>query len=235
MKKRIGLLTAGGDCPGLNAAIRGVAYSSYNLFDAEFIGINDGFAGLIDGNYSYMPPSDFGGILTLGGTILGTKRTPYRNMRVIEENHIDKVEAMKKNYKAMGLDCLVTLGGNGTHKTANMLAEEGLNVIGLPKTIDNDIWGTDVTFGFHSAVDIATDVVDRIHTTANSHGRVMVIELMGNKAGWLTLYSGLGGGADVILLPEIPYDIDSVIESIKKRETHKRSFAQRSRAQAQGA
>ncbi len=225
MKRRIGLLTAGGDCPGLNAAIRGVAYASYNLFDAEFIGINDGFTGLIEGSYTFMPPSDFGGILTLGGTILGTSRTPYRNMRVIEDDKVDKVAAMKRNYAAMGLDCLVTLGGNGTHKTANLLAEEGLNVIGLPKTIDNDIWATDVTFGFHTAVDIATDVVDRIHTTANSHGRVMVIELMGNKAGWLTLYAGLGGGADIILLPEIPYDLDSVIKSIERRATHKRNFA----------
>jgi len=225
MKRRIGLLTAGGDCPGLNAAIRGVAYASYNMFDAEFIGINDGFTGLIEGSYTFMPPSDFGGILTLGGTILGTSRTPYRNMRVIEDDNVDKVAAMKRNYAAMGLDCLITLGGNGTHKTANLLAEEGLNVIGLPKTIDNDIWGTDVTFGFHTAVDIATDVVDRIHTTANSHGRVMVIELMGNKAGWLTLYAGLGGGADIILLPEIPYDLDSVIKSIEKRSTHKRNFA----------
>ena len=225
MKRRIGLLTAGGDCPGLNAAIRGVAYASYNLFDAEFIGINDGFSGLIEGNYTYMPPSDFGGILTLGGTILGTSRTPYRNMRVIEEDNVDKVAAMKRNYAAMGLDCLVTLGGNGTHKTANLLAEEGLNIIGLPKTIDNDIFGTDITFGFHSAVDIATDVVDRIHTTANSHGRVMVIEMMGNKAGWLTLYAGLGGGADVILLPEMPYDIDNVVEAIGRRSTHKRNFA----------
>lgn len=225
MNRRIGLLTAGGDCPGLNAAIRGVAYASYNLFNAEFIGINDGFSGLIEGNYSFMPPSDFGGILTLGGTILGTSRTPYREMRIIEDDNIDKVAAMKKNYHAMGLDCLVTLGGNGTHKTANLLSQEGLNIIGLPKTIDNDIYGTDVTFGFHSAVDIATDVVDRIHTTANSHGRVMVIELMGNKAGWLTLYAGLGGGADVILLPEIPYDINKVIESVEKRAEHKRKFA----------
>ncbi|MBE6754673.1 MAG: ATP-dependent 6-phosphofructokinase, partial [Ruminococcaceae bacterium] len=160
-----------------------------------------------------------------GGTILGTSRTPYRNMRVIEADNVDKVAAMKRNYAAMGLDCLVTLGGNGTHKTANLLAEEGLNIIGLPKTIDNDIFGTDVTFGFHSAVDIATDVVDRIHTTANSHGRVMVIELMGNKAGWLTLYAGLGGGADIILLPEIPYDVDKVMEAIERRTTHKRNFA----------
>lgn len=224
-KRRVGILTSGGDCPGLNAAIRGVAYASFHLMDVEFIGINDGYKGLIDGTYQVMKPDDFTGLLTLGGTILGTSRQPYRNMRVIEQDNIDKVAAMKKHYKEMKLDCLVTLGGNGTHKTANLLSEEGLNVIGLPKTIDNDIYGTDVTFGFHSAVDIATDVVDRIHTTANSHGRVMVIEVMGNKAGWLTLYAGIGGGADVILLPEIPYDIDKVIETVEKRTNKKRKFS----------
>ena len=192
MKRRIGILTSGGDCPGLNACIRGVARASYELFDAEIVGIADGYRGLIEGDYTVMKPEDFHGILTLGGTILGTSRRPYRYMRVIEDDNVDKVENMKKNYKKMGLDCLVTLGGNGTHKTANLLSEEGLNVIGLPKTIDNDIWATDVTFGFHTAVDIGTDVVDRIHTTANSHGRVMVIEIMGNKAGWLSLYCGLG-------------------------------------------
>ena len=194
MKRRVGILTSGGDCPGLNAAIRGVVHSAYNLFDVEFVGIADGYKGLIEGNYKEMRREDFDGILTLGGTILGTSRQPYRNMRKIEEDNVDKVAAMKQNYRKMKLDCLVTLGGNGTHKTANLLSEEGLNVIGLPKTIDNDIWGTDVTFGFHTAVDIATEVVDRIHTTANSHGRVMVIELMGNKAGWLTLYAGVAGG-----------------------------------------
>ncbi len=225
MKRRIGILTSGGDCPGLNAAIRGVARASYNLFDAEIIGIADGYKGLIEGDYKLMKPGDFKGILTLGGTILGTSRRPYRNMRVIEEDNIDKVENMKKNYKKMGLDCLVTLGGNGTHKTANLLSEEGLNVIGLPKTIDNDIWATDVTFGFHTAVDIGTDVVDRIHTTANSHGRIMVIEIMGNKAGWLTLYCGVAGGADVILLPEMPYDPETVVDSIEYRaKTQKRNF-----------
>ncbi|MBQ7064537.1 MAG: 6-phosphofructokinase [Firmicutes bacterium] len=217
MKRKIGILTSGGDCPGLNAAIRGVAKASYELFDAEFIGIADGYRGLIEGDYRTMKRREFSGILTLGGTILGTSRRPYRNMRVIEDDNVDKVAAMKANYKKMGLDCLVTLGGNGTHKTANLLSEEGLNVIGLPKTIDNDIYGTDVTFGFHTAVDIATGVVDRIHTTANSHGRIMVIELMGNKAGWLTLYAGIAGGADIVLLPEIPYNMDSVIASIEHR------------------
>lgn len=225
MKRRIGLLTSGGDCPGLNACIRGVARASYSLFDAEIVGIHDGYAGLIEGECQEMKQSDFSGILTLGGTILGTRRTPFRNMRVIGDDKIDKVKAMKANYKKMKLDCLVTLGGNGTHKTANLLSEEGLNIIGLPKTIDNDIWGTDVTFGFHTAVDIATEVIDRIHTTAASHGRCMVIELMGNKAGWLTLYSGIAGGADIILLPEIPYDIKIVADAVQHRAESGKDFS----------
>ena len=172
-----------------------------------------------------MKPEDFSGILTLGGTILGTRRTPFRNMRVVSEDGVDKVKAMKANYKKMKLDCLVTLGGNGTHKTANLLAEEGMNVIGLPKTIDNDIYGTDVTFGFHTAVDIATEVIDRIHTTAGSHSRVMCIEIMGNKAGWLTLYSGIAGGADIILLPEQPYDIDRVCAAVERRARKGSNFS----------
>ena len=225
MKRRIGILTSGGDCPGLNACIRGVARASYSMFDAEIVGIQDGYAGLIAGDYKEMKQSDFSGILTLGGTILGTRRTPFRNMRVVSEDGVDKVKAMKANYKKMKLDCLVTLGGNGTHKTANLLAEEGMNVIGLPKTIDNDIWGTDVTFGFHTAVDIATEVIDRIHTTAASHGRCMVIELMGNKAGWLTLYSGIAGGADIILLPEIPYDINVVADAVRRRAENGKAFS----------
>lgn len=225
LKRRIGILTSGGDCPGLNAAIRGVARASYSLFDTEIIGIQDGYSGLIEGDYRPMRREEFSGILTLGGTILGTKRTPYRNMRVIGDDNVDKVKAMKENYKKMKLDCLVCLGGNGTHKTANLLAEEGLNVIGLPKTIDNDIWLTDVTFGFHTAVDIATDVIDRIHTTAASHGRCMVIEIMGNKAGWLTLYSGIAGGADIILIPELPYNIENVCAAIQKRSEQGKTFS----------
>lgn len=225
MKRRIGILTSGGDCPGLNAAIRGVARAAYEMFDAEIVGIVDGYRGFIQGEYREMTREDFSGILTLGGTILGTSRQPYKYMRVIGEDNVDKVAEMKANYKKMKLDCLVTLGGNGTHKTANLLSEEGLNVIGLPKTIDNDIWGTEVTFGFHSAVDIATDVIDRIHTTATSHGRVMVIEIMGNKAGWLTLYSGVAGGADVVLLPEIPYDIDNVVRAVNARAKRNKSFS----------
>lgn len=225
MKRRIGILTSGGDCPGLNAAIRGVARAAFEMFDAEIVGISGGYRGLIEGEWREMSSGEFSGILKLGGTILGTSRQPFRMMRVVGENQVDKVRAMVSNYEKMRLDCLVTLGGNGTHKTANLLRQEGLNVIGLPKTIDNDIWLTDVTFGFHTAVDIATDVIDRIHTTAASHGRTMVIELMGNKAGWLTLYAGLAGGADVILLPEIPYRIDSVLKAIEKRIGAKKAFS----------
>lgn len=146
-------------------------------------------------------------------------------MRDVDENNVDKVEKMKKTYKKMGLECLVVLGGNGTHKTANLLSQEGLNVIGLPKTIDNDIWGTDMTFGFYSALNVATDVIDRIHTTATSHGRVFIVEVMGHKVGWLTLYAGIAGGADVILLPEIPYDINSVIKELDRREKSGKKFS----------
>lgn len=227
MKRRIGILTSGGDCPGLNATIRGVAKACYEKFgnDVEIIGIQDGYSGLINNQCKIMQPSDFSGILTTGGTIFGTKRTPFKMMKVVEEDNVDKVRNMKKTYKDQKLNCLLTLGGNGTHKTANLLAEEGLNVIGLPKTIDNDIWGTSVTFGFHTAVDIATDVIDRLHTTANSHGRILVVEIMGNKAGWLTLYSGIAGGADMIVIPEIPYDIDKLCAACEKRAQQGKGFS----------
>ncbi len=227
MTKRVGILTSGGDCPGLNATIRGAAKALYERFGAnvEIVGVRDGYSGLITGDWHEMKQSDFSGILTQGGTILGTKRTPFKMMQVIEDDQVDKVAEMKKTYKKAKLDCLLCLGGNGTHKTANLLSQEGLNIIGLPKTIDNDIWGTDVTFGFHTAVDIATEVIDRIHTTASSHRRVMVIELMGNKAGWLTLYSGIAGGADIILIPELPYDMDKVIKAIEKRNANGRTFS----------
>lgn len=225
MTKRIGILTSGGDCPGLNATIRGVAKALYGLLDCQIVGIHDGFQGLIDNNTEEMKPSDFSGILTRGGTILGSHRTPFKRMHKIEEDGVDKVKNMVKTYHDKKLDCVVCLGGSGTHKNANLLREEGLNVIGLPKTIDNDIWGTDMTFGFHSAVDIATEVIDRIHTTADSHDRVMIVELMGNKAGWLTLYSGVAGGADVVLIPEMPYNPDVVIEALKKRHSKGKNFS----------
>lgn len=173
---RIGILTSGGDCQALNAAMRGVIKGlSAKRNDLEIYGFRDGYKGLIYGIADCMTPDDFSGILTRGGTILGTSRQPFKKMRIPDENGLDKVEAMKSNYKKYKLDCLVILGGNGTHKTANMLREEGLNVVTLPKTIDNDLWGTEMTFGFQSAVDIATDTIDRIHTTASSHSRVFIV------------------------------------------------------------
>ena len=215
---RIGMLTSGGDCQSLNATMRGVAKALYKMFeDVEIIGFEDGYKGLMYADYQIMKPSDFSGILTKGGTILGTSRQPFKLMRVPDENGLDKVEAMKQNYYKLRLDCLVILGGNGTHKTANLLREEGLNVITLPKTIDNDLWGTDMTFGFQSAVNIATEAIDCIHTTASSHGRTFIVEVMGHKVGFLTLNAGMAGGADIILIPEIPYDINRVIEAIEKR------------------
>lgn len=215
---RIGLLTSGGDCQALNAAMRGVAKGLLNSTqDLELFGFIDGYKGLIYGNYKMLGPSDFSGILTKGGTILGSSRMPFKNMRDPDENGLNKVEAMKHNYYKLNLTCLVVLGGNGTHKTANLLREEGLNVVTLPKTIDNDLWGTDMTFGFQSAVDIATQCIDQIHTTAASHGRVFIVEVMGHKVGFLTLNAGMAGGADIILIPEIPYDIDRIVAAIKKR------------------
>ena len=218
MKKRIGLLTSGGDCQALNATMRGVVKGlSSNLPDLEVYGFADGYRGLIYGDYRMLTSMDFSGILTKGGTILGTSRQPFKLMRVPDADGLDKVEAMKQNYYKLRLDCLVILGGNGTQKTANLLREEGLNIIHLPKTIDNDIYGTDMTFGFQSAVDIATDAIDCIHTTAASHNRVFLVEVMGHKVGWLTLHAGIAGGADIILLPEIPYDIDRIVEAINRR------------------
>ena len=216
--KRIGMLTSGGDCQALNAAMRGVVKCLFNSGeDVEMYGFLEGYRGLIYGNFRMLTASDFSGILTKGGTILGSSRTPFKLIREPDENGLDKVEAMKQNYHKLRLDCLVVLGGNGTHKTANLLRSEGLNIVTLPKTIDNDLWGTDMTFGFQSAVNIATDAIDCIHTTAASHGRVFIVEVMGHKVGYLTLNAGIAGGADIILIPEIHYNIDRVIEKIQER------------------
>ena len=222
---RIGMLTSGGDCQALNAAMRGVVKGVFSKRDdVEIYGFQEGYKGLIYSNFKMLTSRDFSGILTVGGTILGTSRQPFKLMRVPDENGLDKVEAMKHTYHKLNLDCLVVLGGNGTHKTANLLREEGLNVITLPKTIDNDLWGTDMTFGFQSAVDIATDTIDRIHTTATSHSRVFIVEVMGHKVGWVTLHAGIAGGADIILLPEIPYDIKVVVDAINKRAKAGKNF-----------
>ena len=216
---RIGMLTSGGDCQALNAAMRGVVKGLVSKRDdVEIYGFQDGYKGLIYSNFKMLTSKDFSGILTLGGTILGTSRQPFKLMRVPDKDGIDKVEAMKHTYHKLNLDCLVILGGNGTHKSANMLREEGLNVVTLPKTIDNDLWGTDMTFGFQSAVDIATDTIDKIHTTATSHSRVFIVEVMGHKVGWVTLHAGIAGGADIILLPEMPYDINSALSKKELKE-----------------
>ena len=215
---RIGMLTSGGDCQALNAAMRGVVKAIFSKRDdVEIYGFQEGYKGLIYSNFKMLTSRDFSGILTVGGTILGTYRQPFKLMRVPGPDGIDKVEAMKHTYHKLNLNCLVVLGGNGTHKTANLLREEGLNVITLPKTIDNDLWGTDMTFGFQSAVDIATDTIDRIHTTATSHSRVFIVEVMGHKVGYVTLHAGIAGGADIILLPEIPYKLDTIINAINAR------------------
>ena len=224
---RIGMLTSGGDCQSLNATMRGVAKSLYKSYgdEVEIIGFEDGYKGLIYADYRIMKPSDFSGILTEGGTILGTSRQPFKLMRVPDENGLDKVEAMKHTYRKLKLECLVVLGGNGSQKTANLLREEGLNIVSLPKTIDNDLWGTDMTFGFQSAVNVATDAIDCIHTTAASHGRVFIVEVMGHKVGWLTLHAGIAGGADIILIPEIPYDINVVVNALKERNRQGKRFS----------
>lgn len=222
---RVGILTSGGDCQALNATMRALVKTLYkNVKDVEIIGFLYGYKGLMYEDYKIMKPEDFSGIINIGGTILGTSRCPFKKMRVIE-NGFDKVEAMKTTYKKLKLDCLVVLGGNGSLKSANMLASEGLNVIGLPKTIDNDTWGTDYTFGYQSAIDIATHYLDQIHTTAASHNRVFIIEVMGHKVGHICLEAGIAAGADVILLPEIPYDIEKVADAIKQREAQGKKFS----------
>jgi 6-phosphofructokinase 1 len=199
----------------------------------KIVGIANGFRGLINGDFRNLSPDDFSGILSVGGTILGTSREkPFKegfSFGVVERFDGDiaeeKVAVIIENYKKLALDCLVVLGGNGTNTTGYRLAGEGLNVLGLPKTIDNDIEGTDRTFGFDSALAIATDAIDRLHSTAQSHSRVMVIELMGHKAGWLALYAGIAGGGDVILIPEIPYDIKSIGRHLEERARSGKSFS----------
>ncbi len=215
-RMRIGILSAGGDCPGINAAIRGVGKTAIVEYGMEVIGISNGFTGLVNKEIIPLNENVLSGILTLGGTILGTSRMkPFK----IEEGDTvaDKPSVIIQNYKELELDALVCIGGNGTQKTANLLSQQGLNIIGIPKTIDNDVWGTDVTFGFRTAVNIASDAIDRLHTTANSHKRVMVIEVMGHTAGWLALYSGMASGGDIILLPEIEYSLDSVAHTLIER------------------
>jgi len=221
---RIGILSSGGDCPGINATIRGVGKTAVNYYGMDVIGICDGFQGLLHEEFIPLDDKSLSGLLGLGGTILGTSREkPFK--KLLDGNDITKPKIISDNYKKLGLDCLVCIGGNGTQKTSYKLSQIGLNVIGIPKTIDNDIYGTDVTFGFHSAVDIATEAIDRLHSTASSHKRVMVIELMGHKTGWITLYAGMAGGADVILLPELGCDINKVNKAILNRVKKDKTYS----------
>ena len=224
---KIGFLTSGGDCQGLNAALRGVAKTLYGAVPyVEIYGIQDGFAGLLDSKWRKMEQYEFSGILREGGTILGTSRQPFKNIHNVDDDkNADRLTTMVRNYHKECFDALVILGGNGTHKTAHALSEQGINVVTLPKTIDNDLHGTDYSFGFDSAVHKAADVLDTLHSTAAAHGRIFVCELMGHKAGWVALYAGVAGGADVILLPELPYSLESVLDVINKRNQSGKNFS----------
>jgi len=223
--QRIGILTAGGDCPGINAAIRGVGKTAIVKYGMSLVGISDGFTGMINKEYRELSEHDLSGILTLGGTILGTSREKPFKSSGKGKNEIKKPVLIKEHYEQLGLDCLVCIGGNGTLKTAHLLAQEGLNVVGIPKTIDNDVWGTDLSFGFDSAVNIATEAIDRLHSTANSHKRIMIIEVMGHNAGWIALYSGIAGGGDVILIPEIQYSDEKVAEYLLHRVNENKPYS----------
>ncbi|MDD3788747.1 MAG: ATP-dependent 6-phosphofructokinase [Petrimonas sp.] len=213
---KIGILTSGGDAPGINATIRGVGKTGINHYGMEMIGILNGFSGLLYKDIIQLNDASLSGILNLGGTILGTAREKVFRKMITSPDEKDR-QQIKNAYHELELDCLVCIGGNGTQRTAWMLSELGLNVVGIPKTIDNDIYGTDITFGFDTAVNIATEAIDRLHSTASSHKRIMVIELMGHHAGWITLYAGMAGGADIILLPELGYNMKVIIDKIKQR------------------
>ena len=222
--KRIGILTAGGDSPGLNAAIRGVGKTAIGFYSMEVIGFRDGFRGLVEDRRLKLDKGTLAGILTVGGTILGTSRDKPHRMMIDGRMH-NMMETIIKNYKQFGLDALVCLGGGGTQKSALRLHQAGLNVVTLPKTIDNDVALTDATFGFATAMDIATETIDRLHSTAHSHHRIIVAEIMGHRSGWLTLGSGIAGGADVILIPEIPYDVSKIAEAIRRRSKNGTNFS----------
>lgn len=216
---RIGILTSGGDCPGINATIRGVCKSAINYYGMEVVGIHDGFLGLLTKEYEMISEQDISGLLSQGGVFLGTSREKLFKKGGIMPD-VNKPALVQKNLQELGLDCVVCIGGGGTQETAASMMDMGINVVTIPKTIDNDVEGTDISFGFDSAVSIATEAIDRLHSTASSHRRVMVIEVMGHTSGWLSLYSGMAGGGDVILLPEIPYDIanigNTLINRVKK-------------------
>ncbi len=228
-KKRIAILTGGGDCPGINAVIRAVAKKAILEHRMEVIGVQDGYEGLIENRHRPLHYEDVSGILTLGGTILGASKVsnPYqypvrRDGRIVFKDYSRRAVAVVKR---LGVDCLVCIGGDGTLGIAHRLMQDGVPVVGIPKTIDNDLRGTDITFGFDSAVGVATEAIDRLHTTAQSHHRVMIAEVMGHRAGWIALFSGVAGGGDVILIPEIPYDLGAVVAKIRDRNRKGKRFS----------
>ena len=221
--KRIGIITAGGDSPGLNAAIRGVGKSAVGA-GMEIVGFRDGFRGLAEDLRMRLDKRALAGILTVGGTILGTGRDKPHRMEVDGEVR-DMTDAIVRNYEKEKLDALVCIGGGGTHKNALRLVQKGLNIVTLPKTIDNDVAATDATIGFDTALGIATDAIDRLHSTAHSHHRIIIAEIMGHRAGWLALGAGIAGGADVILIPELPYNVKEIAAAIGRRSKHGTNFS----------
>ncbi len=222
--KRVGILTAGGDSPGLNAAIRGFGKAATGHYGMELIGFRDGFRGLVEDRFIKLQRGSLSGILTVGGTILGTSRDKPHQM-LVGGVVSDMTAQVVRNYEKHELDALVCLGGGGTAKNALRLSRAGLNVLTLPKTIDNDVMRTDACFGFATALDVATDAIDRLHSTAHSHHRIIVVEIMGHGAGWLALGAGIAGGADVILIPEIPYSLDAAADAIKRRVDNGSNFS----------
>lgn len=227
--KRIGILTAGGDCPGLNAVIRAVAKTAINDYDIDVVGFLDGYQGMVENKFINLTSKAVSGILTRGGTILGTNNRidPFR-VPMLENNktvYRDLSDQAIHNFENLGLDVLVSIGGDGTMAVSGKIMEKGVNVIGIPKTIDNDLHGTDLTFGFDTAMSTATEAIDKIHTTAQSHHRVMIVEVMGRYTGWLALSSGIAGGGDVVLIPEVPFDIEVVLDAIKERTYSGRYFS----------
>ena len=225
----VGILTGGGDCPGLNAVIRAVAKTAIMQHGITVFGIEDGYLGLIENRMRRLETGDVSGILTQGGTILGTSNTadPFHfPLSVNGKSSIADVSDMAvEHVRGRGLDAVICIGGDGTQSIASRLAKKGVPVVGVPKTIDNDLHGTDITFGFDTAVSIATEAIDRLHSTASSHHRVMVIEVMGRNAGWIALHAGTAGGADIILIPEVPYDLNKVCRHVQKRSQHGKRFS----------
>ncbi|MDE2028608.1 MAG: ATP-dependent 6-phosphofructokinase [Candidatus Omnitrophica bacterium] len=227
-KRRIAILTSGGDCSGLNAVIRAVTKKAIHEYAYEVVGIKDGFEGLIFKSWRMLGEADVSGILTMGGTILGTtnRANPYKypiETRT-KVSYKDLSSRVLRNLHQLKIDCLVTIGGDGTLDTAHRLACQGVPIVGVPKTVDNDVKGTDITFGFDTAVHVATEGIDRLHTTAESHHRIMILEVMGRRAGWIALYAGLAGGGDIILIPEIPYNVPLLAKHIKDRRRRGKNF-----------